>query len=145
MSIDRDEHSVNFSEWSVVLNTNGSDISYKIDSGAQVNILSKKEFFSLQNRPGLKDTKIKLKAYNGSSIPVLGRCVTLVKHKNRTVPVLFIVADTTSPPILGLTTSENLNLIKKVLKIDTTDIDFPTGFSDCLVKLVAFRVHTTLF
>ena len=39
MSIDGD---VNFSEWSVVLNTNGSDISYKIDSGALVNILPKK-------------------------------------------------------------------------------------------------------
>ena len=37
-----DDHSVNFSEWSVVLDTNGSDISYKIDSGAQVNILPKR-------------------------------------------------------------------------------------------------------
>ena len=121
-----------------------AQICYKIDSGAQVNILPKKGFYSLQNRPGLKDTKVKLKAYNGSSIPVLGRCVTQVKHKNRTVPVLFIVADTTSPPILGLTTSENLNLIKRVLKIDTTDIDFLTDFFIVLVKLVAFRVHTVL-
>ena len=97
MSIDDDNHSVNFSEWSVVINTNGSDISYKGDSGAQVNILPKKEFYSLQDRASLKDTKIRLKAYNGSSIPVLGRRVTQVKHKNRTVLVLFILADTTSP------------------------------------------------
>ena len=46
MSVDGEDHSVNFSEWSVVLNTNGSDISYKIDSGAQVNILLKKQFYS---------------------------------------------------------------------------------------------------
>ena len=44
MSIDGDDHSVNFSEWSVVLNTNGSDASYKLDSGAQVNILPKRNF-----------------------------------------------------------------------------------------------------
>ena len=135
MSIDGDDHSVNFSEWSVVLNTNGSNINYKIDSGAQVNILPRKEFYSLQNRSGLKDTKIKLKAYNGSSVPVLGRCVAQVKHKNRTVQVLFIVADTTYPPILGLATSENLNLIKRVLNIDTTDTDFLTEFSDCFGQI----------
>ena len=135
MSIDGDDHSVNFSEWSVVLITNGSYVSYKIDSGAQVNILPKKEFYSSPNRPGLKDTKIRLKAYNSSSIPVLGRCVTQVKQKNRTVPVLFIVADTSSPPILGLTTSENLNLIKRVLKIDTTDIDFLAEYSDCFGQI----------
>ena len=131
MAIDGDDHSVTFSDWSVVLNTNSSDISYKIDFGVQVSILPKKEFYSLPTRPGLMDNKIKSKSYNGSSTPVWSRCVTQVKHKNRTVPVLFIVADTTSPPISGLTTSENLNLMKRVLKIDTTDIDFLTEFSDC--------------
>ena len=71
---------------------------------------------------------IRLKAYNGSSIPVLGRCVTQVKRKNRPVPELFIVADTTSPQ--NFTTNENLNLIKRVLKIDTTHIDFLAEYSD---------------
>ena len=51
MSVDGEDHSVNFSEWSVVVNTNGSDISYKIDSSAQVNILLKKQFYSLRDRP----------------------------------------------------------------------------------------------
>ena len=46
------------------------------------------------------------------------------QEPNSTVPVLFIVADTISPPILGLTARENVNLIKRVLKIDTTDMDF---------------------
>ena len=48
MSIDGDDHSVNFSEWSAILNTNGSDISFKIDSGAQVNILPKRNFILYQ-------------------------------------------------------------------------------------------------
>ena len=57
-----------------------------------------------------------------------------------TLPVLFIVADTTCPPILGLTSSKNLNLIKRVLKIDTTDIhvDFPTECSDCFGQIGGF-------
>ena len=66
---------------------------------------------------------------------MLGRCVTQVKHKNRTVPVLYIAADTTSPTILGLSTSENLNLIKRVLKIDTTDIHFLAEYSNCFGQI----------
>ena len=49
LSIDGDDHSVNFNEWSVVLNTNASDISYKIDSGVQVNILPKKRILFFTN------------------------------------------------------------------------------------------------
>ena len=66
---------------------------------------------------------------------MLGRCVTEIKHKNRTVPVLFIVVDTASPQVLGLTTSENLNLIKRVLKIDTPDTDFLAEYSDCFGQI----------
>ena len=52
------------------------------------------------------------------------------------MPVLFIVADTTFPTILGLATGENLNLIKRVLKIDTTtDIDFLAEYSDCFGQI----------
>ena len=36
---------------------------------------------------------------------------------------------------LGLTTSENLNLIKRVLKIDRTDIDFLAEYSDCFGRI----------
>ena len=51
MSTDGDDHFVNFSEWSVVLNTNGSDISYKIDFGAQVNILQKRNYILYKTDP----------------------------------------------------------------------------------------------
>ena len=73
-------------------------------------------------RPKIKPTNVKLTAYNGTDIPVLGQCVAHVKYKNKhTFPVLFIVADTKSAPISGLPTSEKLNLIKRVLTVEELD------------------------
>ena len=46
--------------------------------------------------------------------------------------VLFIVADTNSPPILGLNTSEKLGLIRRIMEVDVKDVpDNLLQFSDC--------------
>ena len=106
-------------EWSVLLDTNGNDIQYKIDTGAQCNVLPKVVYNQLLDRPKLKKTSVKLSAYNGTEIPVSGKCLAKIKHKNTVTHVLFSVADTKSSPILGLKTSSNLNLIKRIMKIDS--------------------------
>ena len=100
-------------EWSVLLDTNGSDIQYKTDTGAQCNVLPKEVYNQLLDKPKLKKTSVKLSAYNGTEIPVSGNCLPKIKHKHTLTHVLFIVADTKSSPILGLKTSSNLNLIKR--------------------------------
>ena len=62
-------------EWSRLLDTNGSDIEYKIDTGAQCNVLPKVVYNQLLDRPKLKKTSVKLSAYNGTEIPVSGKCL----------------------------------------------------------------------
>ena len=89
-------------EWSVLLDTNGSDIQYKIDTGAQCNVLPKVVYNQLLNRPKLKETSVKLSASNGTEIPVSGKCLAKIKHKNTVTRVLFIIPDIKSSPILGL-------------------------------------------
>ena len=74
---------------------------------------------------------MKLTAYNGTNIPVVGKCIVRVAHKkNRDVPVLFIVAETTSPPILGLSTCENLNLVKRVMVVKPKEEQLPSFISE---------------
>ena len=118
-------------DWTIYLNTNGTDVEFKIDSGAQVNILQKNEFNRLHYKPTLKSTRVKLTAYNGSSIPVLSKCIAKAVHKNKPVYVLFIVADIKSPPVLGLDTSEKLSLIKRIMAIDTELPESLAEFEDC--------------
>ncbi len=122
-------------DWNVILPTNGTNITYKIDTGAQVNVLPKKLFYSLSNRPKLKPTGIKLTAYSGSNIPVIGKCIAYTKLKNKSIPVLFIIAETSSSPILGLKTSESLNLIKRVLHVNSSPTNFTEEYSDCFGEI----------
>ena len=75
--------------WNIALPTNGTIVKYKI------------EFNNLNNCPKLSKTNINLTAYNGTNIPVKDSCVVNIEHKNKIIPVSFIVADIHSPPILG--------------------------------------------
>ena len=74
-------------EWHIQLETNGIDISYKIDSGSQVNVLPKFLYYKMQKRPKLHMTNVKLSAYNGSSIPILGQSIfhLLLKKKDSSI------------------------------------------------------------
>ena len=62
--------------WEVSLNTCGTDVSYMLDTGAQVNVLPEKVYKALTKRPRLTPTKAKLTAYDGGNIPVEGKCIT---------------------------------------------------------------------
>ena len=63
--------------------------------------------------------KIKLTAYNGTVIPVKGKCILYIRHLNsNTTPILFIVAAIKSTPILGHQSSSRLNLIRRIYEVD---------------------------
>ena len=114
---------------------NGSDTRYKIDTRAQCNVLPKVVYSQLPDRPKLRKTSVKLSAYNGTEIPVSGKCLAKIKHKNTVTHVLFIVTDTKSSPILGLKTSSNLNLIKRAMKVDSHAQDYFKSYGDCFGEL----------
>ena len=65
--------------WIVHLETNGTDIKYKIDTGAD--IIPYYDYLRLQKVPRLLPSQIKLSAYNGSSIPVKGKCILYINNK----------------------------------------------------------------
>ena len=67
------------SEWNVTLTTHDSKINFKIDTGAQVNILPKTIYNQLRFKLKLEKSSIKLKAYNGTAIYVLGTCTIPIK------------------------------------------------------------------
>ena len=85
------------------------NIQFKMDSGAQANILPVSEIKSMIPQPELKQTSTKLTAYNGSNISVLGKFSTIVSvNTKKSVEVEFIVINGNSKPILGLNTCVTL-------------------------------------
>ena len=99
-------------EWTIDLTVSKTLINFKIDSGAEANSIPLCEYRNIRNRPKLHKPRVKLTAYNGTNISVEGSCILYVENNNKCYPILFIVADIDSQPILGLKTSKQLNLIQ---------------------------------
>ena len=78
---------------------------------------------------------IKSSAYNNFKIPVLGGCSLTLKHKKDSFDVSFIVVNSKSVLILGLATSENLSLIKRISAMNVSDEQFLYVFSDCFGEI----------
>ena len=124
----------NSSDWVVDLETNGRNVRYKLDTGSQVHVLPGSVYFKL-----LHATKVKLSAYNDTPIPVISRCVTDIKHRKKTFPFMFVVADTESCPIIGLNTCERLNFIKQIVTVNSSYSDLIDEFSDVFGEIGYLR------
>ena len=67
--VQNDDHG---QEWKASLQVYNNIIEFKLDTGAQANIIPSDVFNSLQGTPQLKTTKAKLTGFSGSEIPMLG-------------------------------------------------------------------------
>ena len=106
-------------DWNMVLQTNDSQIEYKLDTGSQINIITKRTFQNLDKKGKIHSTNAKLTAYDGGNIEVIGKCILRVGKLNRkTYPVEFFIVDTHSQSIIGLKTCERLDLIKRVYLVN---------------------------
>ena len=79
-------------EWTVDLKWGHKHVKFKLDTGAQVNVIP----YSLLQRLGKKDilrrpTNVKLSIYTGDKIPVKRKCNWTVKYKKKTHVLEFIV------------------------------------------------------
>lgn len=103
-------------EWSVKLLTNDLIyIPYKLDSGAQVSVLTQDYLDLLEiDKHNLLPTKIKLSSYTGQKLSVLGLCYLDVVHKGETHKLPFYVVNYNAPCILGLSACVKLKLISRL-------------------------------
>ena len=82
----------------------------QLDTGATVSILPKSLYDQEFNQWPLHDTKIKLKAYNGSEIPVYGEVHLPVTYEKQEMSLPLIVVDGEGPPLLGRNWLKQLQL-----------------------------------
>ena len=66
--------------------TSGTNVSYKLDTGSQVNIIPQKTYHALQKKPKLYTATEKLMAYDGNAIPVIGKCVSSTWQEKESQP-----------------------------------------------------------
>ena len=100
-------------KWIVPLDVNKTVVAMKLDTGSAVNILPKKDYDGLEIKPKLLPAKVKLTAYHGGDIPVVGKCVCTVICKQKLYHALFIVANS-EIPILGAKDCERFDLVRRL-------------------------------
>ena len=96
------------SDWNTNLSSNGTPTSYKIDTSTQCNVIPVEGLENILPKPDLQPVNIKLPTYKGSKIPVV----------NNSFKVSFTVVDSDSVPILRLKTSQDLQLIQRICRIE---------------------------
>ncbi|KAK2717515.1 hypothetical protein QYM36_006334 [Artemia franciscana] len=102
----------------IKLTENDSELAFKIDTGAEANILPLKDFNKLVIKPALLPTADVLTSYTGEQLKVLGTTNLKVQYKNQTPQThTFHVVCTDRAPILSRQSSERLQLIKFVLSV----------------------------
>ena len=113
-----DEETNNKDEWIACIDVNGTEIPFKLDTGAQVNILPSKELHRLKVKPKVQNKQINLRTYNDEPIRNTGMCRATLSLKAQSVDVMFVIVDGDRQPTLGLKTCKKLGLIKRVYVID---------------------------
>ncbi|XP_020556682.2 uncharacterized protein K02A2.6 [Oryzias latipes] len=118
-------------EWIVPLEVNETIIPFKIDTGAQINLLSIEDYKTLTVKSKMNPIKTKVTGYTGERVPVKGGCIATFKHKNQKIRAQLLVVDKKVQPILGLSTSVKLNLVKRVFVVTSPEV---TNDNDSLMK-----------
>ncbi|KAK2721884.1 hypothetical protein QYM36_004009 [Artemia franciscana] len=96
-----------------------TDIKFKIDTGAEVNVLPTADFLNLKGAsPRLTKTKDILTSYSGGQLKVVGTINLMLQNKKqRPQNHVFYNVETDKGPILSRQTSKKLNLIKFLMSI----------------------------
>ena len=96
-------------------------ITFKVDTGSQVNILPYYAFQQLGLKTALNPSHTKLSAYDGNPLHSKGTITLQCTHQglNRTGLVEFHVVDTHSTPLLGLQSCIEFDLVKITYAVET--------------------------
>lgn len=108
-------------EWKQEIETNGLTIMFKLDTGSEVNVINKNYYDRLEHKPELELAKVKISAYSGHPIDIIGKCKLTCKVKQLHKEYDFYVTTKQLTPILGIRACEELQLVKRLRAISTKD------------------------
>ena len=98
----------NVSNWKVGLLINDQKVMFKMDMGAQCNVMSQQMYAQVCDKP-LQSSCTKLVSFGGQCLQACGKATVLCQHKRKCYSVDFEVIDEIVPNILGLHTCTETN------------------------------------
>ena len=111
------ENSVQDSPWNITLKINSQPVKLKIDTGADVTVISESTFKQLKGAKLCPTTKA-LQSANGKALTVSGKFTALIKHKKRRAKEEIFVVSGLKNSLLGQPAIQSLKLVKRVCSIN---------------------------
>ena len=102
----------NGKNWNTTVGINKHPVQFKIDTGAQCNVMSSQTYHQLSQMP-LQKSKARLVAFGGNRLSAIGKTSLLCEYKGKYWPVEFEVVDNVSN-ILGLHTCTEMQMVKRI-------------------------------
>lgn len=108
--------------WNVNVLINGVKVLCKVDTGAQCNVIPSVVLRSYFPELPIEKTNVKLTAYTGIRIELVGQVLVQVTHKGGVFDAVFYVAaNKNSLPIIGLASVRKLGLIPQCVNAVSVD------------------------
>lgn len=101
--------------WTEKIRINGSDVTFKIDTGTQIDVLPMNVFQRLGPKTELRKSSVTLRAFGGEIIEPKGTCTFYCEFANMSLNVNFAVVDSNFMPIFGLNTCTKLKVVERPL------------------------------
>jgi predicted aspartyl protease len=99
--------------WYVIIHMDDSPVKFKVDTGAQCNVLLKQMLDKVVKTPNLQPGP-RVTAYNRQPVRVVGQQQLCVLFNNIRVDLSCVVAENVDIPVLGLPSCKALNVVKLV-------------------------------
>ncbi|XP_069114312.1 uncharacterized protein [Argopecten irradians] len=109
-------------DWFVTVKINNQNKQFKMDTGAQCNVMSQKDYKRLAGTTVTKVTPKKLVTYTGQRIKTVGTTILTCEYKNAFHLLECQIVDHDVTPVIGLQTCKDLNLIQRIETVEKTPI-----------------------
>ena len=117
-------HITDETEWYIDLDVNGDLINFKIDSGADITVISEDKYRRKPNRPHLRPSKVVLNS-PGGQLSNLGQFVARTLYKGEKFHYLVQVVKGTTTSLLGQKPCVRLGMIARILAVEVHSVPEP--------------------
>ena len=107
-------------DWYVDLDVNGNTLNFKLDTGADVTVISRSTFMSMSNRPRLRRSSITLKS-PGGDLQNEGQFLARTSYIGKAYHFLVQVVSNDVTSLLGRSVCVKLGLVARIHAIESQD------------------------
>ena len=100
-------------DWTVTILLNQQRTIFKIDTGAQCNVIPQQKYYQVCKDP-LQPSSANLIAFSRHKLHTCGKAIIPCQHNSNHYLIEFEVIDYPAPNILGLATCIEMNLVQRI-------------------------------